>query len=66
MVYEAESKVKFVVIDPKRLIGKLNFCKKGTLGLPIKLIINEIFENHTAKANTKELVIKAKITYVGF
>ena len=30
IVYEAESGVKFVTIEPKRLIGRSSFCEKDT------------------------------------
>ena len=66
IVYEAESMVKFVIIDPKRLIGRSNFCEKDIPGCPMISTISAIFGNHTANTNTARLITRARSTYKGF
>ena len=66
IVYEAESKVKFVAIDPNKLIGRSIFCEKGIPECPIMFTINDRFGSHTAKANTVMLIVREKNTYRGF
>src|SRR3989344_6455223 len=65
IVYEAERGVKFVAIDPKRLISRLSFWAKDMSCEPRKIIIKRKFGSHTAKANIAHPAISAKRAYIG-
>ena len=66
IVKEAESSVKFVAIDPKRLIGKSSFCEKDAPGCPITPTMSGRFGSQTANANIAALIARARNVYCGF
>lgn len=55
IVYEAESGEKFVVIEPKRLIGNSILLNKETFWELTILIINRKLGSHTANTKTNTL-----------
>lgn len=62
IVYEAESKVKLVAIEPKRLSGNSILLKKGTSGEMTMPATSRILGSHTANTNTDALTISARTT----
>jgi len=61
-VYEAEKKLKFVVIEPKRLIGKLILSLKDKSTSLKTFLISEKFGSKTAKIKVSAVTPTAKNT----
>ena len=64
IVYEAESKVKFVAIAPRRFIGNVSFWIKGISDEVKTFTMRLRFGNHTARANIVMLTIEASSIYL--